>query len=86
MLASGHRVSDPHFSNILTKLYKYWLLFTMQCSLTLSLILVASVVSAALSSRHDIIYCITLFIYNSLYCAEKQTSSQILRMKLNVTN
>ena len=85
MLASGHRVSDPHFSNILTKLYKYWLLFTMQCSLTLSLILVASVVSVALS-RHHIIYCITLFIYNSLYCAEKQTSSQILRMKLNVTS
>ena len=27
-----------------------------------------------------------LFKYTSLYCAEEQTSSQILRMKLNVTS
>ena len=56
-----------------------------QCSLALSLILVVSVVSVALS-RHHIIYCRMLFKYTSLYCAEEQTSSQILRMKLNVTS
>lgn len=56
-----------------------------QCSLALSLILVVSVVSVALS-RHHIIYYRMLLKYTSLYCAEEQTSSQILRMKLNVTS